>query len=62
MRYATSEMEVIKQRNERENMEKKYKEVLKDKEGLTTKLKNTMVEKARISLLLDNKVKCKLLN
>lgn len=56
MRYAVSEMEVINQRKERESAEKKFKEALKEKEGLLLKLKNTMIEKSRVSLLLDNKV------
>lgn len=56
MRYAVSEMEVINQRKERESAEKKFKEMLKEKEGLLQKLKNAMVEKSRVSLLLDNKV------
>uniref|UniRef100_A0A1B6GEI2 Coiled-coil domain-containing protein 186 n=1 Tax=Cuerna arida TaxID=1464854 RepID=A0A1B6GEI2_9HEMI len=55
MRYAVSEMEVINQRKERENLEKKYKECLKEKEVLSSKLKTTMIEKARINQLLDNK-------
>lgn len=56
MRYAVSEMEVINQRKELENFEKKFKESVKDKEGLSSKLKSAMIEKARISQLLDNKV------
>lgn len=56
MRYATSEMEVINQRKEKENLDKKCKELVKEKDCVSSKLKSVMIEKARINQLFDNKV------
>ncbi|XP_054258354.1 coiled-coil domain-containing protein 186 [Macrosteles quadrilineatus] len=55
MRYATSEMEVINQRKEKENLDKKCKELVKEKDCISSKLKSVMIEKARINQLFDNK-------
>lgn len=56
MRYAVSEKEVIYQKGERELLEKKLREVTREKDMLLGKLKGASAEKARICQMLDVKV------
>ncbi|XP_021938750.1 coiled-coil domain-containing protein 186-like isoform X2 [Zootermopsis nevadensis] len=55
MRYAVSEKEVIYQKGERELLEKKLREVTREKDMLLGKLKGASAEKARICQMLDVK-------
>jgi hypothetical protein len=56
MRYAVSEKEVINQKKERESLEKKLREIGREKDLLLGKLKAVCAEKTRLSQMLDSKV------
>ncbi|PSN40131.1 hypothetical protein C0J52_23823 [Blattella germanica] len=55
MRYAVSEKEVIDQKKERESLEKRLRELGKERDIMLGKLKGMSAEKTRICQLLDNK-------
>jgi len=56
MRYAVSEKEVIDQKKERESLEKKLREIGREKDLLLGKLKAVCTEKTRLCQMLDSKV------
>lgn len=56
MRYAVSEKEVIDQKRERESLEKKLREMAREKDLLLGRLKGISAEKARICEMVDIKV------
>jgi len=56
MRYAVSEKEVIIQKKERESLEKKLREMGREKDLLLGKMKGISTDKTRICQMLDNKV------
>jgi len=56
MRYAVSEKEVIIQKKERESLEKKLREMEREKDLLLGKMKGISTDKTRICQMLDNKV------
>lgn len=55
VRYATSEMELINQRKEKESLEKRLKDIVKERDLTMAKLKTLSGEKARICQMFDNK-------
>ncbi|KAJ9584552.1 hypothetical protein L9F63_021110, partial [Diploptera punctata] len=55
MKYAVSEKEVIDQKKEKEQLDKKFREIVKEYDLLVGKLKSMSAEKNRICQLLDNK-------
>lgn len=55
MRYAVGEKNVLKEKQQREVVEKKYKETMRDNEIFQYKLQTMVSEKARICQMLDNK-------
>ncbi|XP_018561678.1 coiled-coil domain-containing protein 186 [Anoplophora glabripennis] len=55
MRYAVGEKNVLKEKQQRELAEKKYKEATRDNEIFQHKVQTMVSEKARICQMLDNK-------
>lgn len=55
MRYAVGEKNVLKEKQQREVAEKKYKETVRDNEIFQHKVQTMVSEKARICQMLDNK-------
>ncbi|XP_014255468.1 coiled-coil domain-containing protein 186-like isoform X1 [Cimex lectularius] len=55
MRFAISEKELLNQKVEKENLNKKLKEATKENESLTNKLKTLSAEKLKISQQLETK-------
>ncbi|XP_046386886.1 coiled-coil domain-containing protein 186-like isoform X2 [Ischnura elegans] len=55
IRYATSERDVIEGKKQRDNLDKKLREAVKEREILVSKVKAMNGEKARICLILDGK-------
>ncbi|KAL1461710.1 hypothetical protein WDU94_013582 [Cyamophila willieti] len=55
MRYVTKESELITARKERETAEKKYKEAVKEKDNIVSKVKVLATDKARLTQLFDDK-------
>lgn len=56
IRYANSEKEVIMDKKIQQDLEKKIKDLNKEREGLLLKLKNAGAENSRLSTLIENKV------
>lgn len=56
IRYAVSEKNTLEERNLKEKVDKKYKEVIRENEILQHKLTTYTSEKNRIAQMLDNKV------
>ncbi|CAG9772571.1 unnamed protein product [Ceutorhynchus assimilis] len=55
IRYAVGEKNVMKERQQKEQIDKKFKELQKENELLQHKLQTMISEKARICQMLDNK-------
>lgn len=58
MKYAVSEKSVIDLKRDMQSKENKMKEALKEKESMQAKMKIVIAEKAKLSQLLDTKVRC----
>ena len=56
VKYACSEKEVILAQNHREGVEKKLKDLMKERDGLQDKIKHLNGEKTRVCHMLDAKV------
>lgn len=57
IRYAVGEKNTLEQKHLKEQVEKKYKEAVKENEILQHKLSRESSEKNRIAQMLDNKVR-----
>lgn len=56
IRYAVSEKNTLEQKHLKEQLEKKYKDALKEMEILQHKVSSSILDKNRICQMLDNKV------
>ena len=56
VKYARSEKEVITAQSHRESIEKKMKDLMKERDGLQEKIKHLNSEKTRVCHMLDAKV------